>query len=131
MTVKLKRIEQADGAVTFAVTVPAERAHAWETMLSAAICLTEPPKRAALLVPASVRRGEVGAAAGDGPREPPGKLLRRLRTECRMTQREAAKIAGTSQPRISDFECGVRVMPPEIADIFARRFGVRPEDFGG
>ena len=124
MTVKLKRIEQADGAVTFAVTVPAERAHAWETMLSAAICLTEPPKRAALLVPASVRRGEVGAAAGDGPREPPGKLLRRLRTECRMTQR-------TSQTRISDFECGVRVMPPEIADIFARRFGVRPEDFGG
>ena len=62
-------------------------------------------------------------------RSPPGKLLKRLRTECRMTQKEAAAIAGTTQTRISDFECGVRTIPHEIAVIFARRFGVEPGDF--
>ena len=46
-----------------------------------------------------------------------------------MTQKEAAAIAGTTQTRISDFECGVRTIPHEIAVIFARRFGVEPGDF--
>ena len=112
MTIRLERIDNEDGRTEFRIAVGESDADAWETALSAL----------------------VGLANGSSPednaaRELPGKLLKRLRTECRMTQKEAAAIAGTTQTRISDFECGVRTIPHEIAVIFARRFGVEPGDF--
>ncbi len=86
------------------------------------LCARRARERLASASPQSV-------AEDNAARELPGKLLKRLRTECRMTQKEAAAIAGTTQTRISDFECGVRTIPHEIAVIFARRFGVEPGDF--
>ena len=119
MTIRLERIDNEDGRTEFRIAVGESDADAWETALSALVGLangSRPPLRKA-------------SPEDNAARELPGKLLKRLRTECRMTQKEAAAIAGTTQTRISDFECGVRTIPHEIAVIFARRFGVEPGDF--
>lgn len=117
MAIRIERIQEADGGAEFRVRVPAESADAFASLLAAAARLAE--------------SGAEGAAALSPvrPRELPGVLLRRLRLECRMTQREAAAIAGTSQARISDMESGVKPITLEAAQAFGRRFGVPPAAF--
>lgn len=119
MTIRLERIDDEEGRTEFRISVDGSEADAWETVLSAVIGLANGAKP----------NPKVASQKDNASRELPGKLLKRLRTECRMTQKEAAAIAGTTQTRISDFECGVRAIPHEAAIAFARRFGVRPDDF--
>ena len=119
MTVRLERIDQPDGEVALVLIVPASRADAWETVLGAMTGLAE-----------SVRPAAAAPEAADGLREAPGRLLRRLRTEHCMTQKAVARLANVTQSRISDFESGVRAIPPEAARAFAECFGVPAKDFG-
>lgn len=120
MAVKVERIEQPGGGVSFQVTVPRYAADAFEESLKSLAALVDcrPP----LTDSASLWAKPAG-------RELPGKLLKRLRTEAGMTQRQAAEAFGTTQSRISDFEMGVRTIPLEVAERMARRFGVRASDF--
>lgn len=116
MTVRLERIDQPDGEVALVLIVPADRADAWETVLGAMTGLTDgfvlPEEKTPLV-----------------QQETPGKLLRRLRTERKLTQKAAAVVGGVNQARISDFESGVRTMPHEVAERFAQYFGVPVEKF--
>ena len=120
MAVKVERIEQPGGVVSFQVTVPRYAAQAFEETLRSLAALADcrPPLT-----------DSTSLWAKPSVRELPGKLLKRLRTEAGMTQKQAAEAFGTTQSRISDFEMGVRTIPPEVAERMARRFGVRASDF--
>lgn len=120
MTVKVERIEQPGGGVSFRVTVPRYAADAFEKTLESL----------ALLVDARPPLTDSASLWAKAPgRELPGKLLKRLRMEAGMTQKQAAEAFGTTQSRMSDFEMGVRSIPPELAQRLARRFGVEASDF--
>lgn len=75
------------------------------------------------------RMGVSKPAASQGGRLSPGVLLKQLRRERGLTQKAVADIAQTTQSRISDYESGVRVMPPAVAQAIARFFGLPIRDF--
>lgn len=59
----------------------------------------------------------------------PGVILKSLRRTRGLTQKAVAEIAQTSQSRISDYEAGVRPMPPAVAQAIARFFDVPISEF--
>lgn len=117
MALRFERIQDSGSSAVFRVTVPADRADALERLLRAAAQL------------AGSDAGDVQPPGDPASQEAPGAALRRLRLEQRMTQREAAGIAGTTQAQISSMEAGVRAIPLAAAERLARRFGVSPAVF--
>lgn len=59
----------------------------------------------------------------------PGSALKRLRLQKKMTQRALAEALGTTQVRVSDMEQGIRPIPVDLAQKFAKLFGVPIELF--
>lgn len=111
----LERRNEPDGGTLFTLKLPpleAPRADLVEAHLEALVALLEsaPPK-------------------GATPEDPPGVILKTLRKEAGLTQVELARLAGTTQSRISDMESGVRPFTQEAAKRLAEYFGVPVEWF--
>lgn len=62
------------------------------------------------------------------PEDPPGLILKMFRREAGLTQTELARLAGTTQSRISDMESGARAFTPDAAKKLAAYFKV-PENW--
>ena len=62
------------------------------------------------------------------PEEPPGVVLKSLRRDAGLTQTELAKLANTTQSRISDMESGTRPFTTDAAKRLAQYFQV-PENW--
>ena len=106
--VRLTRTETRSGDAVFTLRVPVRKADLVEAHLASHLGLMGLDR-------------DPGKPAID---EPPGVLLKRLRQQCRMTQKAVADLAGVTQSRISDMESGTRAIPPEAAKRLAEHFGV-------
>ena len=106
--VRLTRTETRSGDAVFTLRVPVRKADLVEAHLASLLGLMGLDR-------------DPGKPAID---EPPGVLLKRLRQQCRMTQKAVADLAGVTQSRISDMESGTRAIPPEAAKRRAEHFGV-------
>lgn len=106
--VRLTRTETRSGDAVFTLRVPVRKADLVEAHLASLLGLMGLDR-------------DPGKPAID---EPPGVLLKRLRQQCRMTQKAVADLAGVTQSRISDMESGTRSIPPEAAKRLAEHFGV-------
>ena len=106
--VRLTRTETRSGDAVFTLRVPVRKADLVEAHLASLLGLMGLDR-------------DPGKPAID---EPPGVLLKRLRQQCRMTQKAVADLAGVTQSRISDMESGTRAIPPEAAKRLAELFGV-------
>lgn len=123
MAIQIERIQEPDGAISFRISMPAEKAEAFGSLLKAAFRLAgeEPEVWDSALGLTQISRSR--------PAEAPGVALKRLRQENHMTQRETAQLLGCTQARISDMEAGVKPISAEAAQLFAKRFGVSPALF--
>ncbi|EHY32112.1 MAG: helix-turn-helix transcriptional regulator [Sutterella parvirubra] len=111
----LERRQEPDGGVLFTLKLPpleAQRADLVEAHLQALVALLES-----------------APAKGAVPEEPPGITLKMLRKDAGLTQVELARLAGTTQSRISDMESGVRPFTAEAAKKLSEYFGVPVEWF--
>mgnify|MGYP001783504971 CR=1 FL=1 len=112
---RIIRQTTSDGFVVFTIRASKGEADALERILEGAGMLLDFAARDA------VERASL--------EERPGAALRRLRTRLKLTQREVALIAGTTQARISDWESGLREIPPEAALALAAYFNVAASIF--
>ena len=112
---RIIRQTTSDGFVVFTIRASKGEADALERILEGAGMLLD-----------FAARDAVESASLE---ERPGAALRRLRTRLKLTQREVALFAGTTHAPISDWESGLREIPPEAALALAAYFNVAASIF--